>query len=171
MLFRSVAPAWRSGEGSQSFFARRRGEKGHVMARGIGTVFREGTGLDDPRQVGDRAQDYRGSVAEILLELPLNGGSERGCTSSGRSEQDVPGLDVRGDIGVAQREEGLGEVGHGDAAMASDIDASEQGDVVRHGCSIIGTMNDPGGIGCRRREPRRHASGRLKPLWGGGDPA
>ena len=74
-----------------------------------------------------------------------------------RREQDVAGLDVRGHIGVAQGLEGGPQLVHGDAPVAGDVDAPEQGDVAGHARNLPGLGRRPG---ARRRHRGAGRSGR-----------
>ena len=127
-----VASARGKGERIERRLRRARGEEGHVVARRVGARLGVGARRADTQEVGDAADEDGGCVTEVLGQALLYGGGDAGLALGSGGEEDVPRLDVRRDIAVAEGVEGRPEFVHGEAAVARDVDTAEQGDVAGH---------------------------------------
>ena len=125
-----------------------------MVARRVGPGFGVGARGADAPQVGDAPDQNGRRVAEVLGQALLDGGGEGLLALGARGEEDVPGLDVRRDVGVAEGLEGGTELVHGDAPVAGDVDAAEQGDVAGHDAQPTGRPD-----GAARRARTRRGAG------------
>ena len=95
-------------------------------------------------------------------EPAADGGFERGCDFAiaprGAFEYGISAVQQRADTGEAQILDDAAKIGHGDALRTTHIDAAEQSDTVRHGCSLANIVWPCWGGSAPEPHPLRDAS-------------
>ena len=102
----------------------------------FGSPVREGIRLDHPSQLRRRPQDDGDLRVERLLDGPLDLRRIRRF----RTEDDVPALQVRAHILIAQVREQLTQGAHAYTPLVGEIDCAKKGDVARHAAVRIGRL-------------------------------